>query len=79
MFLLSSVCVYMCVCWGQGVWQTEVVQEQVLKWSLTYPSLINSTLQREQELKETYSVLFNARAQLLLYWLSQVSSQNVCR
>lgn len=35
MFLLSSVRVY----WGEGAWQTEVAQDQTLKWSLTQFSL----------------------------------------
>lgn len=78
MFLLSSVCVCML---GEGVWQTEVVQEQVMKWSLTCPALINSTLQREQELEKKHfrCYFFNARLQLLLHRSSEISSQNVCR
>lgn len=58
MFLLSSVSVCVCVrAGGEGVWQAEVVQEQVLTRSLTCPLLINSTLQRKQELEETFSLL----------------------
>lgn len=36
-FLGACVCV--CVCWGKGARHTEAAQEQVLKWSLTQPSL----------------------------------------